>query len=62
MFLHKNRYEGCTARSEAAEHGHLEVVKFLLANRSEENVAEAMDFVARRGILEIVRWLDETCG
>lgn len=47
------------AFDEAASNGHLEVLKWLHANRFEGSTAKAMDSAARNGHLEVVKWLHE---
>ncbi|KAL3657637.1 hypothetical protein V7S43_017440 [Phytophthora oleae] len=47
------------AMDEAAAHGHLDVVKWLYANRSEGCTTAAMDGAARNGHLEMLVWLDK---
>lgn len=41
----------------AAAHGHLEVVKWLHANRDEGCTTAAMDGAAANGHLNVVQWL-----
>ncbi|KAI8925251.1 hypothetical protein BC831DRAFT_462006 [Entophlyctis helioformis] len=41
----------------AAENGHLHVVKWLHANRTEGCTTNAMDWAARSGHLHVVKWL-----
>lgn len=43
----------------AAEHGHLEIIKWLHANRSEGCTEWAMDGAAKNGYIDIVRWLND---
>jgi len=47
------------AMDDAAENGHLEIVKWLHENRKEGCTDYAMDLAARRGHLEIVKWLEQ---
>ncbi|KAJ1342656.1 hypothetical protein BSLG_002754 [Batrachochytrium salamandrivorans] len=50
---------GCTqwAMIAAAKNGHLDIVKFLHANRTEGCTSKAMDCAARHGHLEVVQFL-----
>ncbi|GMF20672.1 unnamed protein product [Phytophthora lilii] len=50
---------GCTvaAINGAAAHGHLDVVRWLHANRTEGCTTTAMDLAAQNGHLEMVQWL-----
>ena len=43
----------------AAKNGHIEVVKWLSAHRTEGCTTFAMDWAAREGHLDIVKWLSE---
>ena len=48
-----------SALNNAAESGHLDIVKWLHFNRSEGCTTSAMDLAARYGHLEIVKWLHQ---
>ncbi len=45
------------AMDRAAANGHLEVVRWLHANRTEGCTTSAMDDAAKNGHLEVVQWL-----
>ncbi|KAG6620087.1 ankyrin-like protein [Phytophthora cinnamomi] len=66
-FLHENRTEGCTkfALSIAAGNGDMKMVKWLLAHKpvdfEPEDIAEALEFAARSGSLDVVKCLHTSC-
>jgi tRNA (Thr-GGU) A37 N-methylase len=62
-WFHGNNRDDVTSRittqamDYAARYGHLEVVKWLHANRREGCTVHAMDYAAQHGHLELVEWL-----
>ncbi|KAK1930043.1 putative ankyrin repeat protein L59 [Phytophthora citrophthora] len=58
-FLRQIRLKGCSteAMNDAATNGHLEMIQWLHANRSEGCTTKAMDGAAKGGHLEVIKWL-----